>query len=157
MEPTAIRELLEQELPGAVLGGKLDDFSPWLEIEPARLPEVAARLKGDPRLAFNQLMCLSGVDAGEGKLASVIHLFSLQHRHKIGLRCTVTRAAPGLPSVAAFWPTADWHEREAYDLVGLVYDGHPDLRRILCPDDWEGHPLRKDYAAPKTYNGMPLD
>lgn len=157
MEPAAIRELIEKELPGAVTGGDLETFSPWLEIEPARLLDVAALLKGDGRLDFNQLMSLSGVDLGEGKLASVIHLFGLAHRHKIALRCTVSREAPELPSVAAYWPTADWHEREAYDLVGLVYEGHPDLRRILCPDDWEGHPLRKDYVAPKTYNGMPLD
>jgi NADH-quinone oxidoreductase subunit C len=157
MEPTAIRELLEAELPGAVLGGRLDDFSPWLEIDPPRLREVCALLKGDERLACNQLMCLSGLDLGEGRLASVIHLFSLRQRHKIALRCTVSREQPRLPSVADFWPTADWHEREAYDMLGLVYEGHPDLRRILCPDDWEGYPLRKDYQTPATYNGMPLD
>ena len=60
-----------------------------------------------------------------------------------------------MPSVVRFWPAADWHEREAYDMFGIVFDGHPDLRRILCADDWEGFPLRKDYVFPREYHGIP--
>jgi NADH-quinone oxidoreductase subunit C len=66
-----------------------------------------------------------------------------------------SREDPHIPSVAGIWPTAEWHEREAYDLMGIVFDGNPDLRRILCPDDWEGHALRKDYVFPKEYHGIP--
>jgi len=66
----------------------------------------------------------------------------------------VPKDNPHVPSVESVWKTANWHEREAYDLIGVVFDGHPDLRRILLPDDWEGHPLRKDYKVPEFYNGM---
>ena len=65
------------------------------------------------------------------------------------------RDNPSVPSVADLWPAADWHEREAYDMFGIVFDGHPDLRRILCADDWEGFPLRKDYVFPREYHGIP--
>jgi len=66
----------------------------------------------------------------------------------------VERADPRIPSVADLWPAAEWHEREAYDMMGIVYEGHENLRRILLPDDWEGFPLRKDYVPPKSYHGL---
>lgn len=74
---------------------------------------------------------------------------------EIAIRVDVDRDHPHLPSVADVWPAADWHEREAFDLLGLVFDGHPDLRRILCCEDWVGHPLRKDYEFPLEYHGIP--
>ncbi len=73
----------------------------------------------------------------------------------IAIRVRVPREGGHVPSVADVWPTANWHEREAFDLLGVTFDGHPDLRRILCPDDWVGHPLRKDYEFPKEYEGIP--
>ena len=74
---------------------------------------------------------------------------------EFAIRVVVDRNDPVIPSVADIWPTADWHEREAYDLMGIRFSNHPDLRRILCPDDWEGHPLRKDYEFPLEYHGIP--
>jgi len=84
----------------------------------------------------------------------VYHLASLSHGHRIVLKAIVPRDDPHIASVAAIYPTANWHERETYDLMGIVFDGHPDLRRILLPDDWEGHPLRKDYVFPESYHGI---
>jgi NADH-quinone oxidoreductase subunit C len=74
---------------------------------------------------------------------------------EFAVRVETDRKAPSIPSVSSVWPAADWHEREAYDLMGIDFAGHPDQRRILCPDDWEGHPLRKDYDFPLEYHGIP--
>ena len=101
-------------------------------------------------------MCLSGVDLSpeDEDLSVVYHLFSDVHLHKVVIKAVVSKENPHLPTVENTWKTANWHEREAYDLFGIVFDGHSDLRRILLPDDWEGHPLRKNYKEPDTYRGM---
>ena len=107
-----------------------------------------------PELQFDYLMCLSGIDNGKNILGVVYHLSSMQHRHKITVKVEVPADKPDVPSVSSIWPTANWHEREAYDLIGIKFIGHPDLRRMLLPEDWEGHPLRKDYKVPEFYQGM---
>ena len=84
----------------------------------------------------------------------VYHLFSYEHRHKFVLKVHLPREGAHVPTVEGTWAVANWHEREAYDLFGIVFDGHSDLRRILLPDDWVGHPLRKDWVDPDFYNGM---
>jgi NADH-quinone oxidoreductase subunit C len=119
------------------------------------LIETARRLQGESDLNFDALMCLSGVDRAT-ELEVVYHLCSMRFRHRVTLRCVVAKDDPVIPSVCSIWPAADWHEREAWDLIGIRFAGHPDFRRILCPDDWEGHPLRKDYAMPVSYHGIPL-
>ena len=88
------------------------------------------------------------------RLESVYHFLSYQHDHEAVIKIKLDRENPRVASVMDLWPAADWHEREAYDLVGIVYEGHQDLRRILLPDDWEGHPLRKDYKQPEEYHGI---
>jgi len=85
------------------------------------------------------------------RTAVVYNLFSYRHRHRVTLKVVMPRDGAHVPTVTHLWPAVDWHEREAYDLVGVVFDGHPDLRRILLPDDWEGHPLRKDYQVQEFY------
>ena len=87
-------------------------------------------------------------------LQLVYHLYSFVHYHKIILKVIVPKDNPVVQSVYDVWATAEWHEREAFDMVGMKYENHPDLRRILCPDDWEGYPLRKDYKVQEFYNGM---
>ena len=82
-------------------------------------------------------------------------LWSFAWRHRIAVKVFVNRAAPIVASVQAIWPAANWHEREAFDLLGIQFEGHPDLRRILCADDWVGFPLRKDYEFPREYHGIP--
>lgn len=128
-------------------------------VDAKAITEICAFLKNEPDLRFTSLMCLSGVDPAERDekhLRVVYHLHSIENKHKITLAVVVRKNNPKVPSVAAVWRTAEWHEREAYDLMGIQFTGHPDLRRILCPDDWEGHPLRKDYVAQKFYNNMPV-
>jgi NADH-quinone oxidoreductase subunit C len=156
----AIIRHVRAALPEAIREEHSEAFCPWILVERAQLRALATLLRDDPELAFNQLMCLSGVHVPgpEGDMLwSVLHLFSQRFGHKLGVKVVLDSADPVCPTVSDLWPTADWHEREAYDMVGIRYEGHPDLRRILCPDDWEGHPLRKDYVTPATYNGMPLD
>ena len=84
----------------------------------------------------------------------IYHLHSQTHDRKLALKVKLDRADPRVPTVEPVWRMADWYERECYDLLGVVFEGHPDLRRILLPFDWEGHPLRKDYVAPETYRGI---
>ena len=129
---------------------------PNIRIAPSAIAEVCEYLAETDTLAFDSLMCLSGVDlsAKDEDLAVVYHLYAMKHRHSVVLKATVPKTNPHLPSVSHIWKTANWHEREAYDLYGIFFQGHNDLRRILLPDDWDGYPLRKDYTEPEIYRGM---
>ena len=133
---------------------KLDNpVDPYIKISPNHILEVTKYLRDDEEMLFDFLSCLSGVDL-KGKLAVVYQLFSMVKRHKITLKVEVPTENPNVQSVESIWKSANWHEREAFDLYGINFTGHPDLRRILLPYDWEGHPLRKDYQVPEFYNGM---
>lgn len=155
MTPQEIHQKLQSKFGDAILESNFEAFDPWLRIKPEATAEVSKFLKDDPDLKFDSLMCLSGMDYGaDAELGVVYNLFSMTHRHKITLRVNVPRDNPKVPSVEQIWRTADWHEREAYDLFGIVFEGHRDLRRILCPDDWEGYPLRKDYVVQEYYHGI---
>jgi NADH-quinone oxidoreductase subunit C len=121
------------------------------------IAEVAAFCKASPELAFDNLMCLSAVDYPKEtppRMEVVYHLNSYRHLHTFGLKVHVPREGAAVPTVEKVWGVANWHEREAWDLFGIVFTGHSDLRRILLPDDWQGHPLRKDWQDPEYYNGM---
>ena len=124
-----------------------------------RLLETAQHLRDDPTLRFEFCASVSGVhlpgDTGR-ELHVAIHLLSMSFRRRIRLEVCVPDADPHLPSVVPVYPTADWHERETWDMFGVVFDGHPALTRILMPDDWPGHPQRKDYplgGIPVEYKG----
>ncbi|MBH49708.1 MAG: NADH-quinone oxidoreductase subunit C [Candidatus Marinimicrobia bacterium] len=117
--------------------------------------KIALFLISDKDLFFNQLECLTGMDLGSETSLEVRYNFhSMEHRHKVEIRLTVDRKDPKIPSVEQIWRMADWFEREAYDMYGIVFEGHRDMTRILCPDDWEGWPLRKDYEVQDTYHGI---
>jgi NADH-quinone oxidoreductase subunit C len=157
MTPQEISEKLAAKFSGVSdigLEAKLDaPVDPTIKVSPNHLLEVAKFLRDDDDMQFDYLSCLSGVDL-KGKLAVVYQFFSMVKRHKITVRVEVPTENPGVPSVESIWRTANWHEREAFDLFGITFTGHPDLRRILLPYDWDGHPLRKDYQVPEFYNGM---
>ncbi len=129
---------------------------PTVVIAADRLRELCQWLKDEPALAFDFLMCLSAIDWPD-RIEVVYHLFSHRHRHRLVLKIRLPREHAEVDSVAEIWGAANWHEREAYDLFGVRFAGHPDLRRILLPDDWEGHPLRKDYVFPTAYHGVACD
>jgi NADH-quinone oxidoreductase subunit C len=146
---------LQASVPDSVVEAKSEGVvQPSVKIAPGKLRDAALALRNDPDLAFDYLMCLSGVDLGKETLGVVYHFSSMQHRHKLTVRTDVPAAEPRVPTVSDIWPTANWHEREAWDLVGVVFTNHPDLRRILLPEDYPGHPLRKDFKVPEFYNGM---
>ena len=112
------------------------------------LIDLLTFLRDDQRFRFNYLSDLSGVDLGEfasPRFAVLYHLYSIEHNHRLRVKVFVDEEDPHVATVSGLWSTAGWHEREIYDMFGVVFDGHPDLRRILMPADYEGHPLRKDF------------
>ncbi len=155
MKTEEIAALLVDRFGVKILEVKADGLLPWSVVEPSEIAAVCRFMRDDDRLKMDHLECLSGVDYKD-RVEVVYVLYSMQHRHRYALKCRLPREAPRLPTVEPVWGVANWHEREAYDLVGVVFEGHSDLRRILLPDDWEGHPLRKDYKFPTTYRDMPV-
>jgi len=157
VKPEKIYEALVGQFGEVVLGFDTQlAGDPSIHIASSAIADVCQYLAGTDTLAFDSLMCLSGVDlsARDEELAIVYHLYAMRHRHSVVLKTTVPKTESRLPSVSHIWKTADWHERETYDLYGILFEGHTDLRRILLPDDWEGYPLRKDYKEPEFYRGM---
>jgi NADH-quinone oxidoreductase subunit C len=125
-------------------------------VEASKLIEVATAAKQDDALGFDCLSNLSGVDYPKlGHIQVVYHLFSYGLRHGFVLKVNAHRDDPVVPTSAGVWSAADWMEREVFDLLGVRFEGHPDLRRILMPEDWPGHPLRKDFVEPEQYHGIP--
>jgi NADH-quinone oxidoreductase subunit C len=118
-----------------------------------RIVEICLYLRDDSEMKFDYLVNLSGVDYGKN-LTVVYHLYSMTLKHRIVLKVELDKESPNLSTVEKVWKTANWHEREAYDMFGIMFDEHPFMVRILCPYDWVGHPLLKDYKEPETYHGI---
>jgi len=138
---------------------------PYIVFDPAMVQDLCLFARDDPRLSFDLLSLISTVDyphrPAEGKkpevkarIEVVYMLDSTVHRHWLIARAVLDRDNPRIATVENIWRTADWHEREAFDLMGVIFEGHHNLIRILCAEDWEGHPLRKDYVIPATYHGV---
>ena len=146
-------EGLRARFPEMVLGVEEFRDETTVTVKSERIVEVCTFLRDDPDLKYDQLTFVSAVDnlARNGQSAdghrfeAVYQLHSLTHRRRLRLKAPLQGDAPRIASVVPVWPAANWHERETYDLMGVVFEGHPDLRRIMMPDDWVGHPLRKDY------------
>jgi NADH-quinone oxidoreductase subunit C len=173
MNATEIAAALDERFAGRIKEKKLDAIDPYVVVDVADLVAVCRSLRDDPRLKFEFLNCISGVDyfepdpkkaskAGfEPHIEVVYHLSSFTHQHRFVLKVMLPRwkgdqagQLPEVPSVTSVWRAAEWHEREVYDLTGVRFTDHPDLTRILLSDDWEGHPLRKDYEFPLEYHGI---
>jgi NADH-quinone oxidoreductase subunit C len=133
-----------------------------LHIRPERIAEVCRTMRDDDALRFELCSSVSGVDylgSDERRLHIVYQLTSMTYRRQVRLEVAVSAESPRVPSVTNVYPTADWQEREAYDMFGIVFEGHPNLTRILMPDDWEGFPQRKDYplgGVPVEYKGAEI-
>ena len=146
-----IKKFLVEKFPDSLIENSLDDI---IQIEREDWFEIAQLLKSNPEFLFDSLQCQMGTDIGEENLESRYNLHSMKHDHYVEIRIQVSRADARIPSVEQIWRIADWFERETYDMFGIEYTGHRDLRRILLPDDWEGWPLRKDYQEQETYHGI---
>jgi NADH-quinone oxidoreductase subunit C len=173
MTPSDTIALLDQQFGPKLKAKNAEAIDPFIVVDPADLVEICRFLRDDGRLKFEILSCISGIDyleldpkkvakAGfEPHVEVVYHLQSFTHRHRFTVKVILPRwkndkpgDLPEVPSVTSIWPAADWHEREVYDLSGIRFNGHPDLRRILLSEDWIGHPLRKDYEFPLEYHGI---
>ena len=147
MDHATIVERTRSALPTAVL--ETSEFRGQLSlvVDRKQIAEVARFLRDDADLNYNFLENLCGVDylGREPRFEVVYHLLSHRNRHRVCLKVGVPEADPTVPTLTGVWPTANWQEREVYDMFGIPFDNHPDLRRILMPEDWDGHPQRKDY------------
>lgn len=155
METSAIHKLVHAEFAAVV--GPLEPcpHGDSIEVDAGRIADVAAFMKSHEDLAFDSLSNLTGVDVPDrDKIQVVYELYSYAHGHTIVLKVDCSREAPRTQTVCPVWRAAEWLEREAYDLVGIIFEGHRDLRRILLPDDWVGFPLRKDYVEAPDYHGI---
>ncbi|MDR3696528.1 NADH-quinone oxidoreductase subunit C [Mucilaginibacter sp.] len=156
--------LTEKFGDGVIAGEETGGMQPALLIDPDQITSVCLELRNNPNTYFDFLSSITGVDYGieSGRFGVVYHLASIPLQTQLTLKISKENSRdlndlPEFPSIASVYRTADWHEREAYDLTGIFFDGHPDLRRILLPDDWEGFPLRKDYKNAEFYKGIRID
>ncbi len=156
MTPQQIATKLQSKFGDKIKASLPDDKHPRIHVDAADWREIAQFLLTDPDLKLDWLANHTGIDyVADAKMACCYDLYSFDHRHTFAVKVYTPRDNPSIPSVVDFWPAADWHEREAFDMFGIDFPGHPDLRRILCADDWEGYPLRKDYVFPREYHGIP--
>jgi NADH-quinone oxidoreductase subunit C len=157
-----IKTLLLEKFGNEVITGEdTKSLQPSLLIATDKLPEVCQFLQTCEKTYFDFLSCITGIDNGieKGTMEVLYHLYSIPYHHHLVLRVVVERnkanePLPKVPSVSHIWAAANWHERETYDLLGIEFSNHPDLRRILLPADWQGYPLRKDYVPQEIYHGI---
>jgi NADH-quinone oxidoreductase subunit C len=156
--------LIEKFGEQVIVAEERDQKQPALVIQPGLIAMVCLTLRDHPDTWFDFLSCLTGVDYGveQKKFGVIYHLSSIIKNHQIVLKVVLEndRALTNLPvfkSVSEIWKTAEWHEREAFDMMGIYFENHPDLRRILLPDDWQGFPLRKDYQNAEKYHNIKIE
>lgn len=151
-----IKERLEAAFPGAVEELRTSCKPAGLQVKRGVILELCIWLHSHPDFYMDSLSCLTALDNGPkaGTMEVIYTLYSIPHGHSFQLACMLDRGQPEIDSVSSIWRSADWHEREAFDFYGIHFKGHPDLRRILLPADWEGFPLKKDYQHQEKYHGI---
>jgi NADH-quinone oxidoreductase subunit C len=139
--------VIENSTPKCIVVSELD------------IQSVCEHLHKNPTSYFDMLSCVTAIDngPGAGTMEVVYNLYSIPFDHHLALKVILGRDNPIVSSVASIWKTADWQEREAYDMFGIIFSGHPDLRRILLPADWDGFPLRKDYKQQEKYRSIKVE
>ena len=151
MDPEQIAKMIEEKFPGQVQGTVTHAGQVGVMLNKDRIRDICLFLRDEPSLRMDHLADLTAVDFSQypgdkgPRFEVVYNLISTVHRHRIRLKVRVPEEDPSVDTVSSVWNTANWHERETYDLMGVKFTGHPDLRRILLAEDWEGHPLRKEY------------
>jgi NADH-quinone oxidoreductase subunit C len=154
MKPDEICRKFQEKFGDAVVQAKPDGIHPFVKVKPASWRDAAQFARDG--LGCEGLHDLTAVDSKDRKTLTVVaHLWSFRERHWVNLKTDVDRADPRVASLEPLFSAADWHEREAYDMFGVRFEGHPNLARILCPEDWVGWPMRKDYEMPREYHGIP--
>lgn len=126
---------------------------PYITCDAKKIYDISLFLRDHNKLEFDYLTMLTGLDLVT-EMGVIYHLYSMKYGHTLTIRTIIPKHTPEIQTVERVWRAADWHEREAYDMFGIIFKGHHNLIRILCPYDWEGFPLRKDYVAPQEYHGM---
>jgi NADH-quinone oxidoreductase subunit C len=155
MQAPEIYARLEKQFAGRVGDFKGDVLEPYLSVDASNIVDVCRFLRDGADLNFQVLSDQTAIDwPKEEKIQLVYHLYSYVQHHQIVLKVDLSRDNPRINTVEGLWKVANWFEREIFDLFGVVFDGHTDLRRILLPEDWVGHPLRKDYIEQEEYDGI---
>jgi len=155
MDAKDIYARLERQFSGKVRDFKGEVKEPYLTVDAPSIVEVCRFLRDDADLQFEVLSDLTALDwPKEEKLQVVYHLFSYSQNHQIVLKVDLPRDNPKVATLESVWKVANWFEREVYDLFGVIFEGHSDLRRIMLPEDWVGYPLRKDYVEQEEYDGI---
>lgn len=173
MNTQEAHEILSAEFGGAITGLNTESTDHWIEVAADKIAEVGTFLRDDERFGMAHLNDLTVIDylepdpkkaakfTEEPRLEVVYQLSNLQTKDRLTLKAILPRwkddkegEMPEIPTVSGVWGIANWHEREAYDMFGVLFMGHPNLLRILCPDDWQGYSLRKDYEFPLEYHGI---
>lgn len=154
MKANDIFEKLKNEFGEDIISITEEGFSdPFIMVNPSNIVDIMLFLRDEPELHFDYLNCLSGVELKDN-LQVVYNLYSVDLKHKITVKVDLPKENPKIATVEKVWLTADWHERETWDMYGISFIGHHNHIRILNPYDWEGHPLRKDYTTPEEYHGI---
>jgi NADH-quinone oxidoreductase subunit C len=155
MEVNEIYARLEKQFPGKVSDLKGDVMEPYCSVASQSIVEVCRFARDDSSLKFEVLSDLTALDwPKQEKIQVVYHVYSYAHKHQFVMKVDLPRDNPKVSTVEGIWKVANWFEREVYDLFGVIFEGHSDLRRIMLPEDWVGFPLRKDYVEQEEYDGI---
>lgn len=156
MTENEIYQKLAKEFGDKIIEFKDDkNFDPFIKVQPDAIVDICLYLRDDNELLFDYLVNLTGMDYGKD-LGVVYHFYSMKYNHRFVVKVDLPRDNAKLETVEKVWQTANWHEREAFDMFGIEFENHPYMRRILTPEDWVGNPLRKDYKPEEFYHGIKI-